>query len=291
MSQTSGAGTAGSRDTVTGGSTSTARGGGGSGGSDRGDRASGGRQSGGAAAASNSGGSAGAESSGGGGSATTPLAIQFLVDSSGSNNEREGSTTHWEVTQAILTETFAGLDPATITSLIFFPNPNFRPGSGECIERNAAVPFAATDDAQVQKLGNALLQREPEGMTPTHDAFRFAVESLLGAGFTGDRYVALVTDGVPTVSLECMGTQTADPVDPAPVIADIENTLAQHGIRTIVVGTPGSEDARATLSRMAVAGGSAPANCDIDGPNFCHIDLTVNLDLLGQFQSVLSLDR
>jgi len=52
-----------------------------------------------------------------------------------------------------------------------------------------------------------------------------------------------------------------------------------RGIRTFVIGSPGSEGARQSLSRMAEAGGTASAQCSHTGPNYCHFDMTTEPDL------------
>jgi hypothetical protein len=87
----------------------------------------------------------------------------------------------------------------------------------------------------------------------------------------------LVTDGTPTFSLGCVGDgRTA--VDTAPLIQAAADAAAA-GIRTFVIGSPGSEMAREALSKMATQGGTAPAGCSDTGPNYCHFDMTTAPDL------------
>ena len=50
------------------------------------------------------------------------------------------------------------------------------------------------------------------------------------------------------------------------------------GIRTFVIGVPGSEPARKVLSQIAKLGGTAPEVCDPDQGN-CHFDMTSAADL------------
>ena len=45
------------------------------------------------------------------------------------------------------------------------------------------------------------------------------------------------------------------------------------GIRTFVIGAPGSESARTVLSKLAQNGGTAPPGCDPEQGN-CHFDMT-----------------
>ena len=50
------------------------------------------------------------------------------------------------------------------------------------------------------------------------------------------------------------------------------------GIRTFVIGSPGSEGARMSLSQMASQGGTARAGCNDAGPEYCHFDMTTQAD-------------
>jgi hypothetical protein len=91
--------------------------------------------------------------------------------------------------------------------------------------------------------------------------------------------VVLITDGTPTYSLGCVGTgRIQDPVDPGPLVSEAASALSE-GVRTFVIGSPGSEDARQSLSRMAEAGGTARDGCSHAGPHYCHFDMTQETDL------------
>jgi hypothetical protein len=102
---------------------------------------------------------------------------------------------------------------------------------------------------------------------------------MSGSRAVGERFVVLITDGIPTFSLGCVGDgQADDPVDSAPLV-DAARAAAANGIRTFVIGSPGSDEARGSLSRMAEAGGTAAAGCSHQGPNYCHFDMTREQDL------------
>jgi hypothetical protein len=47
------------------------------------------------------------------------------------------------------------------------------------------------------------------------------------------------------------------------------------GIKTFVIGAPGSEPAKRVLSQIAKSGGTAPSNCDVDAGN-CHFNISGN---------------
>jgi hypothetical protein len=74
-----------------------------------------------------------------------------------------------------------------------------------------------------------------------------------------------------------------NPVDPSPLVG-AATAAATAGVRTFVIGSPGSDsneagnDTRAALSAMAEAGGTAFPGCSHDGPNFCHFDMTQEAD-------------
>jgi hypothetical protein len=105
----------------------------------------------------------------------------------------------------------------------------------------------------------------------------------------------LITDGAPTMALQCIGEEAdgggmmggggGNIVDQptAPIVAEIAGASAA-GIRTFIIGSPGSEvssngdDKRPWLSEAAQVGGTAAAGCAVAGPNFCHMDMTQEAD-------------
>jgi hypothetical protein len=132
-----------------------------------------------------------------------------------------------------------------------------------------------------QQLITALNGKTTSGATPTHDAFVYAVDTLSASTLPGKKYVVLVTDGAPTYALGCVGNGQM-PADTEPLIQAVTDA-ATRGIQTFVIGSPGSEPAAPSLSRMAVQGGTAKAGCMEAGPNFCHFDMTTAPDLSQAF--------
>jgi hypothetical protein len=90
----------------------------------------------------------------------------------------------------------------------------------------------------------------------------------------------LITDGTPTCTLDCTCTENNEPVDSQPLIDATADAL-DDGIRTFVIGSPGSEKTRDVLSAIARNGGTAAPNCSDDGPDYCHFDMTTETDLAG----------
>src|SRR5690606_3174573 len=125
---------------------------------------------------------------------------------------------------------------------------------------------------------DAIADAQTETWTPTHDAFRYALHNglLTDNVTTPHKFMLLITDGMPTFSIDC--TQAEDEqggVDPEPIVDEV-TFAASQGVRTFLIGSPGSEGNREWMSRAAVIGGSAPAGCSVDGPvgEYCHMDMT-----------------
>jgi hypothetical protein len=143
--------------------------------------------------------------------------------------------------------------------------------------RQVAVAQAALNTTQRNSIVMALTAKQPNGNTPTHDAYNFAVETLKASTLPGPKYVVLVTDGAPTFSLGCVGDGTTE-VDASPIVQAVADA-AKDGIKTFVIGSPGSETARESLSKMATQGGTPLSGCSDAGPNYCHFDMTTATDL------------
>lgn len=216
------------------------------------------------------------------GAEAAPSALQLIVDTSGSMNQNAPGArgSKWDVTRRAVLEAVDGMPPDTSLGLIFYPNV---PVDAEpCFDRETAVGVAALENQrsqQRQRIQRAFQRQNPNGGTPTHDAYRYALEEISAAPAQGSRFVVLITDGIPTYSLGCEGTgRQEDAVDAAPMIAEAA-AAAERGIRTFVIGSPGSEGARESLSRMAEAGGTALSQCSHAGPSYCHFDMTRERDL------------
>lgn len=219
----------------------------------------------------------------------------------------QGTPTKWVSTRDALVKAFTEMADGTGTGLLFYPNTqtSFMPppppprgmggasgaggsnaagGAGgnastntTCINKQVAVSIATLDMPQRDRILMALRTKNPSGNTPTHDAYKFALETVEQSSLPGSKYVVLVTDGAPTFSLGCIGNGTSE-VDASPIVQEAEEAL-KRGIKTFVIGSPGSESARGSLSQMASRGGTALANCSDSGPNYCHFDMTTAPDL------------
>jgi hypothetical protein len=217
------------------------------------------------------------------GAEAAPSVLQLLVDTSGSMNENAPGArqSKWNVTRQAVLSAIGTMPEDTSVGVVFYPNV---PGAlvQPCIERETAVSIAELGQnrsQQRQRIQRAFQQQRPAGGTPTHDAYEYALADMGESAASGSRYMVVITDGIPTYSLGCEGTGNAnDPVDSSPLI-DAARLATTNGVRTFVIGSPGSEDARDSLSRWAEAGGTAPAGCSHNGPDYCHFDMTEERDL------------
>jgi hypothetical protein len=230
-----------------------------------------------------------------------PSILEMVIDTSVSMNDRPptGGPTKWQITRDGLSKALAGLSSDTAVGVLFYPNEDSTGSStpadvSTCVAVDQLLPLAllgTKSSSQRTLLENALNAVVPIGYTPTHDAYHYALtEGLDTTALRGERFMLLFTDGAPTLALDCVGTpELATPAPTQPIIDEIQ-AAKERGVRTFVIGAPGTEvsldgtDARRWLSVAARAGGTAQANCSDDGPNYCHIDLSQTAD----FKTALS---
>jgi len=155
------------------------------------------------------------------------------------------------------------------------------------VTADGRVPIAALGAAgspQRLALADAMNETALYLGTPTHDAYHNALEEGLKP-YTGpgDKFMLLMTDGAPTQLIGCgpLGTSQMA-VGLEPILEEVTATAA-GGIKTFVIGSPGSEegeagDMRAFLSEMAQTGQTGPTGCSVEGPTFCHFDMTASTD-------------
>ena len=101
-------------------------------------------------------------------------------------------------------------------------------------------------------------------------------------------------DGIIFAVLLTDGAETCDPGN-LPLVIDKSSEAASIGIRSFVLGAPGSEGARAFLSQIAFNGETAlDPNCDHSGmpadAGDCHMDMTLpGLDFATELANNLAL--
>jgi hypothetical protein len=226
-----------------------------------------------------------------------PAALMLIIDTSGSMSLPDPSSTvgatKWEATRSALEQAITPLPRSLELGILYYPGVEGTPSNvprdaSACVAVDAMIPPATLGDAgsaQRARIQTSLDAIEPRGGTPTHDAYLVALAELRRAALPGREYLVLITDGQPTYSEGCVGSgRVDDPVDESPIIEEVRAAHAT-GIRTFVIGSPGSEetphgalDARPWLSRAAEAGGTAPPECQNEGPAYCHFDMVEHPD-------------
>jgi hypothetical protein len=177
----------------------------------------------------------------------------------------------WEITRDSLKAAWNGLaatDPLPSVGVMFFNNDDY-------------CGFPTKPDVEVQGLTdpqyNALALNvdgvTPKGSTPIIGATMSAFAYLWAnaASFTGNKFVVLLTDGAETCDKAASSKA---------LLIGKAQEAASVGIKTFVLGAPGSELERAFLSQIAFAGGTASSpTCDHSGAapevGDCHMDMTL----------------
>jgi hypothetical protein len=233
---------------------------------------------------------------------TQPAVLQLVVDTSLSMDEppngRGGRNepTKWDITREALQEVLSTLPEELAIGLFFYPNMSTegsddpRPVSA-CVNLDEGISVQQLGDEHRENLIQVFDDTEPNGWTPTHGAYEHALQtSLLPADFPGQKYLLLITDGVPTLTHDCQGSSSggqAAPVDTDPIVEAIaEARLA--GVRTFLIGSPGSEDGRQWMSLAAIQGATARAGCQVDGAPYCHMDMTTAPDFSAALRAGLN---
>lgn len=229
-----------------------------------------------------------------------PAVLALVVDTSGSmdwppgwapaspDDSKPAGATKWEITRDALADAVAALPAETALGASFYPN--VEQEDDVCLQNDVALPIAElgkAGSAARKRWAEALAAVVPVGATPTHGAYRFGLSKLAESLLPGDKFVLLITDGTPTCDLDCQCTEDNLPVDPLPLVREAASARAD-GIRTFVIGSPGSEQARDVLSRLATEGGTAKTTCSDSGPRFCHFDMTTEPDLASGLSEALA---
>jgi hypothetical protein len=219
--------------------------------------------------------------------------VEFMIDVSGSMTKvtaATGTQSKWTVTQNAIHAAIDALPSSLAVGLTFFPNMKLnalytaRPSSA-CVNVADDVAIAPLSDTQRALLTSTVdrIRANPDGATPTNDAYSVALANLRASTAPGQKYLVVITDGQPTQSLGCIGSgMTCTPEPTQPVIDAIAAARKNDSVKTFVVGSPGSEkndctnaDVRDWLSAAARAGDTDTVGCSDQGPSYCHYDISL----------------
>lgn len=231
----------------------------------------------------------------------TPAHLLFQLDVSGSMNcpPSDGvsatcassASSRWSVFRAELKKALAALPDHNSAGLMHYPTGTgtFSGDPTGCVPASPDVAPGLLSTTRA-KIGAALDARTPAGGTPTHDAVKVALSTLQATKADGNRFLVLATDGNATFCAGCdiSCNSAALAADSDAMIKEVE-AAAKAGVRTFVIGVPGSQGFRAVLSRMAEAGGTkAKPGCSSSGPEYCHWDMTTATDFGAALKAVLA---
>jgi hypothetical protein len=212
------------------------------------------------------------------GTELAPAIVELLVDTSLSMDEQAPGSrrSKWLETRDVILQGIDVMPATTSLGVVFYPDVEV--GDMPCFDSEADVAIESLGgdtSRQRTQIREAFASKGPRGSTPTHDAYRYALDQVAASTKPGQRFLVLITDGIPTYALGCEGSgNQEDPADPTPLIPEAASALGR-GIKTFVIGSPGSEGARRSLSQMAEAGGTAAEGCSHTGtPRYCHFDMT-----------------
>lgn len=231
-----------------------------------------------------------------------PANLLFVVDRSGSMNcnlPQDGQTTancesfpkkkyplkpsKWELTVTALESALNQLQQAgnVGAGLSVFP----ADGSNCTVSASPNYGVQLLDTQQNASISTFLDNETPGGSTPLAGATILSYAYLVSQwkSLPGNKFIVLLTDGFET----CKPSEI-----PKLLSQDVPNAT-KAGIRTFVIGVPGSEDGRALLSQIAYIGGTAtdpncthaasPANV-----GDCHFDMTTSSNFSQDLQDALN---
>ncbi len=215
--------------------------------------------------------------------APTPVNILLVIDKSASTDTAiDADNTRWEALQLAVGAAVDGSKESISYGLALYPETGCDAPTALAVDVGAGVDTA-------QPIVDAMAAVTPSGGTPTADTLQLAFDyfdSGDGAALEGERYVLLATDGGPncntdsafscmaatctlnmehaqdasvypacTTSFNCCDGDSPQCLDDTRT-TDAIAALAGIGVKTIVVGIPGTEAYGDVLDAMAEAGGA-----------------------------------
>jgi hypothetical protein len=184
----------------------------------------------------------------------------------------------WELTSEALIEAMKSLPESATVGISYFSN-----DSACGVHSTPSVALEPNTEAHQRKMQTSLENVTPGGGTPlvgaTILAYKHLHELAVAGSITGNELVVLITDG--EQSEQCSNPPQCDDAESCYALLldeEVERAVAPGvGIRTFVIGAPGSEPARSVLSTIASRGGTGKQGCE-PARGDCHFDMTMESD-------------
>lgn len=240
-----------------------------------------------------------------------PANLLFVLDRSGSMNcnppngreelavcqgvaQLSDEDTKWQITADALSTALEQLAQQDRISagLTVFPLIGGNPQDVRLPEQGPDVEIEVLSATHLAELQQFILGVTPRGETPlanaTLSSYELLRQKIIARQLPGNTFVILMTDGTETAS-QTLLEQLVD--------TWVGTAFEGFGIRTFVIGAPGSEAARSTLSQIAFDGATASSDaCDHSGEQDdagnCHLDMTTSVDFASDLsQALLDISR
>lgn len=226
-----------------------------------------------------------------------PGTVLIVLDKSGSMSGGNGEPDKWGPTKDAINFMMANASPELGMGLLPFPEGKFddsglalcalnlnspqcqalfADGGCQDVAMMPVVPVGPLSQTQSQIAG-WLGSNSPGGNTPTLWALKRAYAYMSTVNVPGERFVLLITDGVPTTYTPAMLGFPESNIE-CKDLPDIEAealtaAMGTPKIKTFVIGSPGSEGASDFLSQVALNGETPKSpNCSAAAGD-CHYQI------------------
>ena len=150
------------------------------------------------------------------------------------------------------------------------------------IDSKSGTNWETWTDGSTKALITSLNAVHPEGYSPIIGALTVSFTDLITERNSTrsseelNSLILLISDGKES----CLTTEQSDAF-----LSETQRAFRDYGIRTVVIGGPGSESAKDWLSKLAIAGGSS--RCFTAEDAVCHWDLSASPNFATALQETL----
>jgi len=191
-------------------------------------------------------------------SSSAPPVIEFALDNTNSMSDTTQPSTKglskWKALQNAFTTAIPKLaadHPTYAVGLTYFHYRGYGPPGNPCTDALQAVEIAPLSANSATIVSNVNAEGQIQ-MTPTQDIWQFSADHVLAWNADpvyaqSNRYVVVLTDGVPTVGAGCTtaagcnGSQGISSAQYQPFIDVVGSTKQSRSLTTFMIAVPGAE--------------------------------------------------